>query len=42
MVFPTTKPAEVNYYGADQDEQIGTRKRLMGINHPRVNQSCER
>jgi hypothetical protein len=41
MVFPATKPGDVDNYGDYQDEQIDTRKRLMGINHPRVNQSCE-
>jgi hypothetical protein len=42
MVFPATKPAEVDDYGDEQDEQIDTRKRLMRIKHPCVNQSCER
>ncbi len=42
MIFPAPKPAEVDDYSDDQDEQIDTCKRLMGINHPRVNQGCQR
>jgi hypothetical protein len=41
MVFAAAKAAEVDNHGDDQDKQIDSRKRLVAINHPRVNQSCE-